>query len=131
MIELRNGDKIRYNCTFKHQGGAYSGAKLRCSIGEKRSYFPYDFIERESVESPYLNFPSDPSPIEYTEVVTTDSIKVGGLGWLEDGYYEVEVKLMKIPGTDLRWEGQENDIHAVEEEAEAVFTNLQVAYTKA
>ena len=131
MIELRNGDKIRFSCTFRHQGAAYEGAKLRCSIGEKRTIWPHDFIERVSKESPTLSFPSNPSPRSYTEVVITDTIKVGGVGGLEEGYYEAQVKLMGIPGDDIFWNGPLDDIHAVEEAGEALFTGLEVSYTKA
>lgn len=130
MIELRSGDKIRFSCTFRHQGAAYGGAKLRCSIGEKRNIWPYDFIERVSKESPTLSFPTDETSKSYTEVVTTDTIKVGGFGGLEEGYYEVLVKLMGIPGADLYWDGPDNDIHAMEL-GEALFTGLEVSYTKA
>jgi len=50
---------------------------------------------------------------------------------MEEGYYEVQVKLMGIPGDDLFWDGPTDDIHAIEEVEAPIFDNLEVAYTKA
>ena len=120
MIELRAGDTLRFNCQFTHEGQAYSGAKLRCSVGVKNAWFN----EKQFVESPSLNFPVDITPREYDE----DVDMVINIGKLPAGTYEAEVKLMGIPGGDIFWYGPLNDITVIGAPAE--FSGLKVTYAK-
>jgi hypothetical protein len=121
MVSLAVGDKLRFTCQFYHQGAAYSGAKLRCSIGKKGTF---GFNEKLWAEGGPYSFPQDVNQRLYqqtVDVTVTESTEPGS-------EYEAQVKLMGIPGDDLFWDGPANDITIVG--AEAVFSQLTVTYAK-
>jgi hypothetical protein len=121
MIQLRQGQSLRFDCTFYHQGGPYSGAKLHCVIGNQAITFDEILWE----DSPVLNFPNyDQQPAPYQETVLVPVTKA-----ISSGRYETYVKLMGIPGSDLFWYGPQDDIEILAEEA--VFSNLNVVYQAA
>lgn len=129
-VELRNGDTLEITCIFTHEGKAFSGAQLYAAIG-KKGLISFDEVWGHIATSPTLSFPDDPIPAEYSEKLLI-TIKAG-TGWaaIKPGTgYELYVKLVGIPGSDLYWYGPLDDITIVEPEVpgEAVFSNLEVTY---
>ena len=123
MIQVRDGQSVRFDCTFYHQGGGYSGAKLHCAIGVQNAIFN----EKIAKDSLPLSVSYDEGNEQYQESVVVGPIKVGGIGGLAPGRYESYVKLMSIPGGDLYWNGPLDDIEIIS--AEAIFSNLSVNYS--
>lgn len=125
MVQVGIGNKLRFTVRFNHQGAAFSGAKIRCSIGQKL----FDVVVFDEIlwaESPSLSFPNDSTPRTYEQIVDvfiTSAISPGS-------FYEAEVKLTGIPGGDLFWRGPTNDIEIIAGGAQAVFSDLRVGYSR-
>ena len=124
MVQLAYGDKLRFTCSFQHQGEAFTGAKLHAAIGHKRVVLgiPYfdEILFREVIVTGII--------YDATWRTYTVSIDVTVTAVISGGSYETFVKLMSIPGTDLEWFGSLDDIVIV---GAAEFQNLSVTYTKA
>ena len=124
MVQLAYGDKLRFTCSFEHQGAVFTGAKLHAAIGNKRvalgiSYFD-EILFNETIVTGII--------YDATWRTYTVSIDVTVTAAISGGSYETLVKLMSIPGTDLEWFGSLDDIVIV---GAAEFQNLSVTYTKA
>ena len=124
MVQLAYGDKLRFTCSFQHQGAAFTGAKLHAAIGNKRvvlgiSYFN-EILFNETIVTGII--------YDATWRTYTVSIDVTVTAAISGGSYETFVKLMSIPGSALEWFGPLDDIVIV---GAAEFQNLSVTYTKA
>lgn len=128
MIKLTNGDKLRCVCVFEHRGRAYSGAKIRASIGKRGTWGFNEVLYFVQIVTGIID---DVDWTQYQIPVDIPIQNIGTAGVSPGTDYEVEVKLMAIPGADIFWKGPENDItlEVVAEEAE--FQKLSVSYQKA
>jgi len=128
MIKLTNGDKLRCVCVFEHRGKAYSGAKIRASIGKRGIW---GFTEVLYYEHTIIGIVDDADWTQYQIPVDIPIKNVGTVGVSPGTDYEVEIKLLAIPGGDIFWKGPENDITLEAAMGEAEFQNLTVTYQKA
>jgi len=126
MIQLNYGDKLRFTCSFQHIGAAYTGAKLRAAIGNRKTlpvgnlgWFDEILWSEVAVTGIYN---------DSTEFTYTKTVDVAITTSIAGGNYEAYVKLMSIPGSDIFWEGPLDDIVIV---GGAKFQNLNVTYQKA
>ena len=127
MITLNNGDTLRCVCRFQHRGRAYSGAKIRASIGKRGAF---GFNEVLHYEQEVGGIVDDADWTEYQIPVNIPIKNIGTLGVSAGSDYEVEVKLLAIPGPDIFWQGPANDITLGAPLGEADFQNLTVSYSK-
>jgi hypothetical protein len=127
MVTLKNGDKLRCVCRFQHRGQAYSGAKIRASIGKRGTW---GFTEVLKYEQAVGGIVDDTDWTQYEIPVDIPIQNIGTLGVSAGTDYEVEVKLLAIPGPDIFWEGPANDITLEAPVGEAEFQNLTVSYSK-
>jgi len=128
MISLKNGDTLRCVCSFQHRGQAYSGAKIRASIGKRWLGIFTEVLKYEQEVGGIVN---DADWTQYSIPVDIPIQNIGTVGVSPGSDYEVEVKLLSIPGPDIFWEGPANDITLEAPLGEAEFQNLTVSYSKA
>lgn len=122
MVILKYGDSLKLLCKFEHIGAAYTGAKIRASIGQKIPFF--DEILHNEVSVGGIKEDASWTLYQITvDILITTSIS--------PGEYEVEVKLTNIPEGEIFWRGPDNDIVIEAPIGEAEFQNLTVSYTKA
>lgn len=124
MVQLTYGDRLRFACSFQHRGAAYTGAKLRAAIGNKKDLVGVIgwFDEILWTETTVTGIVYDANWQTYTVNVDVNiGTEIAG------GNYESYVKLMSIPGGDIFWTGPLDDIVIV---GAAEFQSLSVAYTK-
>jgi len=130
MVILNNGNTLRCLCRFEHIGAAYVGAKLYAAIGKKGITF--DEISGMNGTTIITNIQNDSDWQPYQVTVDIPIDNIGGVFGAKPGSdYEVMVKLMSIPGSDIYWYGPLNDITLEGEAAEAEFKDLTVSYAKA
>ncbi len=126
MISLEQGQTLNMICRFSHRGKAWSSAKIRGSIGNK-GFFGFDEILHREVEVSGIGDDLDWTQYQVVvDVAITEQIAAGS--------YEVEVKLLSIPGPDIFWSSPPDDVVIIGGEEplpSAEFQNLQVTYAKA
>jgi len=127
MVTLKNGDRLRCLCRFEHIGQAYSGAKICASIGKKGLW---GFNEVLKFEQAVGGIVDDVNWTKYEIPVDIPIQNIGTAGVSPGSDYEVQVKLLAIPGPDIFWDGPPNDITLQAPVGEAEFQKLNVSYAK-
>ena len=130
MVTLKNGDILRFLCSFQHKGAAWSGAKLYAAIGQKDTFF--NEVQGMNGTTIITGIKDDPDWVTYQNTVDVPISNIGGTGGAVPGsMYEAYVKLISIPGADIFWYGPLNDITLEAPIGVAEFRNLAVSYQKA
>lgn len=126
MIQLRNGDILRFQCTFTHQGIAYNQAAMYCALGVQGA----TFTEKLFTYQPITGITNDLTPKQYILNVDVLIKDIGTIGFPAAPGYECYVKIMQTPHGDVLWWGPLDDIELLAD-GPAVFSNLVVVYAKA
>ena len=128
MINLNYGEKLRFTCSFQHRGAAYTGAKLRAAIGNRKSIVLPNIGWFDEIVWSEVTVTGILADVNWTTYTKTVDVSITTA--LNPGAYEAYVKLMSIPGADIFWEGPLDDI-VIAGGTEPAFQNLTVTYTKA
>ncbi len=124
MVQLQQGNTLRFSGNFRHQGAAMTGVKARAAIGNKGT-FGFDEVLWVEVTLPSIPYHATATQVNFTLDMVIPAI--GGYGNPEPGIYEAYAKVYTST-QEIFWYGTLDDIELVS--GGATISNLSVSYSK-